>query len=49
MTSYEKHMILALSLAAALVALNIYAVTQGLADSYYAEVTEWLKPLFSKA
>ena len=39
MTSYEKHMILALSLAPALVTLNIYAVTHGLADSYYAEVT----------
>ena len=45
MTSYEKHMVLALGLSAVFIALNVYAVTEGMADSYYAQVTKWLKPL----
>jgi len=48
MNVYEKHMLFALSLSAALMFLNIYAVTTGMADGYYSQVSEWLRPLFSK-
>ena len=46
MASHEKHMIFALTLSAAFIIFNFYAVTAGVADGYYAQVTEWLKPVF---
>ena len=47
MTSYEKHMVFALGLSTVLIALNVYAVTEGMADGYYTQVTEWLRPLLN--
>lgn len=45
MMSDAKHMVIALSLSAGFIVFNIYAVTTGMADGYYAQVTEWLKPV----
>ena len=40
-----KHMILALSLSAFIMLLNIIAVTSGAADSIYTPLTSWLASL----
>ena len=45
MTSHDKHLIFALSLSAVFISFNFYAVTVGIADGYYSQVTEWLRPL----
>lgn len=43
MTISQRHaMLMALSIATALVVLNIFAVTTGTADSYYSGVKEWI-------
>ena len=45
MTQYRKQqytMISVLTASAAVVLLNIIAVTTGVADSYYAEVSNWI-------
>lgn len=45
MTSFEKHMFIALSVSSVLMLLNIYAVTNGLADDYYSHISAWLGSL----
>lgn len=43
MTVSQRHtMLIALSIATALVVLNIFAVTTGNADGYYTGVKEWI-------
>jgi hypothetical protein len=39
---YEKHMIVALTVSAFIMLLNIIAVTSGVADSVYSPITNWL-------
>jgi len=39
---YEKHMIVALTVSAFIMMLNIIAVTSGVADSVYSPITNWL-------
>jgi hypothetical protein len=39
---YEKHMIVALTVSAFVMLLNIIAVTSGVADSVYSPITSWL-------
>lgn len=43
MSSFEKHMFVALSIATVIMLLNIIAVTSGMAESYYYQLTVWLK------
>jgi len=45
MTSFEKHMFVALSVCTVVMLLNIFAVTNGLADDYYSQISEWLRNL----
>jgi hypothetical protein len=45
MPNYEKYMYSALMLSTVIIIINIVAVTSGLADSYYTQLTEWLDNL----
>ena len=45
MSSHDKNLLLMMFFAAALVSLNFFAVVTGLADAYYEELTELLKPV----
>ena len=45
MNNSDKHIITALALSAILMLVNIIAVTNGMADAYYQEITNWLNNL----
>jgi len=45
MSNNEKYMFSALMLSTVLMMINIVAVTSGMADSFYSELTEWLNNL----
>ncbi len=45
MSPHDKNLLLMMSMAAALVSLNFFAVITGLADGYYEQITELLKPI----
>jgi len=45
MSTHDKDLVLIMFTAAALVSLNFMAVVTGLADAYYDQLTEWLKPV----
>jgi len=45
MSTHEKNLVLMMFTAAALVSLNFLAVVTGLADGYYEQLTEFLKPI----
>ena len=45
MSTHDKHLVLMISASAALVSLNFFAVITGLADGYYEQLTELLKPV----
>ena len=45
MTGNEKYMLSALMLSTVVIMINIVAVTSGVADSYYMQLTEWLNNL----
>ena len=45
MSTHDKNLVLMMSAAAALVSLNFFAVITGLADGYYVQLTELLKPV----
>jgi hypothetical protein len=47
MNRYEKHMFIALGLATTLMLFNIFAVTTGMADGYYAQLSDWLRNLLA--
>jgi hypothetical protein len=42
MPNNEKYMFSALILSTVVIMINIVAVTSGIADSYYIQLTEWL-------
>jgi hypothetical protein len=44
MTEHERGMVKVASILTLLITLNFFAVITGAADSYYAQLTEWLKP-----
>jgi hypothetical protein len=45
MPNNEKYMFSALMLSTVVIIINIVAVTSGIADSYYTQLTEWLNNL----
>ena len=45
MSTHDKNLVLMISAAAALVSLNFFAVITGVADGYYDQLTELLRPL----
>jgi hypothetical protein len=45
MSTHDKNLVLMISAAAALVSLNFIAVITGVADGYYDQLTELLRPL----
>lgn len=45
MPSNEKYMLSALLLSTVVIIINIVAVSSGIADSYYTQLTEWLNNL----
>lgn len=45
MNTHERNLVLMMFMAAALVSLNFFAVITGVADGYYAKITEFLQPL----
>jgi len=45
MSTHDKNLLLMMLTAAALVSLNFFAVITGLADGYYEQLTELLKPV----
>ncbi len=45
MNTHDRNLVLMMFMAAALVSLNIFAVTTGAADGFYDQLTELLKPL----
>ncbi len=45
MTRFEKHIFIALGISTVVMLLNIIAVTSGVADRYYSQVSQWLQPL----
>ena len=47
MTHPDKHIFVALTVSATLVILNIIAVTQGKAESFYLQLEHIVKSLFS--
>ena len=42
MTDFEKRMFIALGVATVVMLLNIIAVTNGVADSFYSHINAWL-------
>ena len=46
MSSFEKHMFAALSMSTVIMLLNIIAVSTGVADAYYSQLSNWLHSLF---
>jgi hypothetical protein len=47
MSSFEKHIFIALSFSTVIMLLNIIAVTTGAADNYYGQISAWLRQLFA--
>jgi hypothetical protein len=45
MSTHDKHLIMMMCFAAALVSFNFFAVVSGAADSYYDQLTEMLRPI----
>jgi len=45
MSNHEKNLYIALMLSTVLMMINIVAVTSGIADSYYSQLTDWLNSL----
>jgi hypothetical protein len=45
MSAHDKNLILMVGTAAALVSLNFFAVVTGVADGYYEQLTELLRPV----
>lgn len=45
MNTHDRNLVFMMFMAAALVSLNFFAVTSGLADGYYDQLTELLRPL----
>ncbi len=45
MSKFEKNMIVALSFSTVMMLLNIAAVSSGVADSYYGQLSLWLQQL----
>ena len=45
MNKSDKHILTALALSAVLMLVNIIAVTNGVADGYYLEISDWLNNL----
>ena len=45
MSTHSRNLVLMMFAAAALVSLNFFAVITGVADVYYGQLTELLKPL----
>ena len=45
MNTHDRNLVLMMFMAAALVSLNFFAVTSGIADGYYEQLTELLKPV----
>ncbi len=45
MNTHDRNLVLMMFMAAALVSLNVLAVTTGAADKYYESITEFLHPL----
>ena len=45
MSGNEKYMYSALLLSTVIIVINIVAVASGVADSYYAQLTDWLNSL----
>jgi hypothetical protein len=44
MTEHEKGIVTVVSIVILLITLNFIAVITGIADVYYDQLTEWLKP-----
>jgi len=44
MTEHEKGIVTVVSITILLITLNFIAVITGMADGYYEDLTEWLKP-----
>jgi hypothetical protein len=47
MHNLEKHMAIVLGACTLIMVLNIIAVTTGVADQYYSQLTEWLNTVTS--
>ncbi len=45
MTEHEKGIVTVVSIIMLLITLNFIAVITGMADGYYDQLTEWLKPV----
>ena len=45
MNTHDRNLVLMIFLAATLVSVNFFAVITGLADGYYEQISELLKPL----
>ena len=45
LSSHDRNLVLMIFMAAALVSVNFFAVITGIADGYYEQVTELLKPV----
>ena len=45
MNAHDRNLVLMMFMAAALVSVNFFAVVTGLADGYYAQLTELLQPI----
>jgi hypothetical protein len=46
MDTHDRNLFLMMFMAAALVSLNFFAVITGVADGFYNQFTEFLKPIF---
>jgi hypothetical protein len=49
MTEHEKGIVTVVSIIVLLITLNFIAVITGMADGYYDQLTEWLKPYLMKS
>jgi hypothetical protein len=45
MNTHDRNLVLMMFMAAALVSVNFFAVITGVADGYYEQLTELLKPV----
>ena len=45
MRSYERHLFIALALSTIVMLVNVFAITNGMADGFYYQITKWLTGL----
>jgi len=45
MSSHERHLFIALALSTIVMLVNVIAITNGMADDFYHNITNWLTGL----